>query len=133
MHPTPHQRYLADTAETASPGRLVVMLYDGLTADLARAEQAMHQGSRRVAHERLLRAQGILAELLATLETRSWEGGPVLAEIYAYLLNELVAANVAQDPARVRACRTIVEPLGEAWREALAHPSTTIHALGSVA
>jgi flagellar protein FliS len=112
-------RYLGDTISTASPRRLVVMLYERLVRDLTQGEAAVREGDRDRANGLLTHAQDIVAELLSSLKPELWSGGPALAQLYAYLLKELIAANVQQDANRVAVCRTLVEPLRDAWREAL--------------
>lgn len=116
--PALRARYLGDSVSTASPGRLLVMLYERLVLDLAQAETAMLAGDRPSANEQLIHAQDIIMELRATLDLAAWEGAVGLAQIYAFLLGELIAANVNVDPARVAGCRQLVEPLLEAWRQA---------------
>ncbi|GAA3043457.1 flagellar export chaperone FliS [Actinokineospora globicatena] len=117
--PALRQRYLADSVTTATPGRLLVMLYDRLCLDLARGADAVDAGDRSAASELLLHAQDILLELQGSLRPEAWDGGKELAGIYAFLLAALMRANIAQDAAAVRAALGIVEPLRDAWREAV--------------
>jgi flagellar protein FliS len=111
-------RYMGDSVATASPHQLLVMLYDRLALDLERAEQALVDGDREQSHEQLTHAQEIVLELRASLDVDIWEGGPRLAALYAWLVGELIQANVKRDVRRVRDCRKVVEPLRDAWREA---------------
>lgn len=113
-------RYVQDSVTTASPARLLLMLYDRLLLDLQRGEAAQRAGTREAAHDALLHAQDILIELQTTLDVTAWDGGPGLAALYSYLHAELVAANTTGDAERTRACRELVEPLLEAWRAAAA-------------
>jgi flagellar protein FliS len=113
-------RYLGDTVATASPQRLLVMLYDRLALDLERAQKALSAGDRASADEQLRHAQDIVIELQGSLDVSAWEGGPRLAAVYAWLLTELITANLKGDLRRVGDCRKIVEPLRDAWREAAA-------------
>lgn len=113
-------RYLGDTVTTASPARLLVMLYDRLALDLERAEAAIHGKDRGEAHTHLTHAQDIVLELQSTLDVDAWEGGPGLSALYTWLVTELIAANVDQSAAKVAACRQIVDPLRDAWVEAAA-------------
>ena len=117
---TNRQQYLSDSVGTASPARLVTMLYDRLALDLLRAEQALAaaSGGPGDASSALVHAQDIVTELLAALDVESWSGGPGLAGLYTFLLKELIAANVQRDADRVASCRRLVEPLREAWHEA---------------
>lgn len=111
-------RYLRDTVSTATPGKLLVMLYERLVLDLAKGEQAQRDGDRETAAYRLTHAQEIVLELRASLDLEVWSEGAALANIYVYLLNELIMANVKLDADRTATCRMLVEPLLEAWREA---------------
>jgi flagellar secretion chaperone FliS len=113
-------RYMGASVTTASPQQLLVMLYDRLALDLERAEQALVDGDREAAHGQLIHAQEIVLELRASLNVDVWEGGPRLAALYAWVLGELIQANLKGDIRRVRDCRKIVEPLRDAWRQAAA-------------
>jgi flagellar protein FliS len=119
-HPALRARYLAEAVATASPGQLVVMLYDRLVIDLTHAEEALRTGNREVAADRLLHAQDIVAELRGTLDLTAWDGAADLARLYGFVLIELINANVRRDAERVAGCRHLVEPLRDAWRDALA-------------
>lgn len=110
-------RFIDQSVETASPSRLLTLLYDRLCLDLARAEKAQRDGDRATAHQQLVHAQDIVAALLDGLDT-SWAGAQVLSGIYHYLLTELVSANVSGDADRTAACLSLVEPLRQAWHEA---------------
>jgi flagellar protein FliS len=118
--PNLRARYLTDSISTASPGKLLVMLYDRLVLDLGQAEELLRAGTREPAGERLLHAQEIVLELRTTLNVEAWSGAPGLANLYGYLITELIGANVRSDADRVAACRRLVEPLRDAWREAAA-------------
>ena len=113
-------RYLGDAVTTASPQRLLVMLYDRLALDLERAQKAVASGDRGEASEQLQHAQAIVLELLSSLQVDAWEGGPRLAALYTWLVGELVQANVRGDRNRVSSCLQVVEPLRDAWRQAAA-------------
>ncbi|MBM7773347.1 flagellar protein FliS [Actinokineospora baliensis] len=117
--PALRQRYLADSVTTATPGRLLVMLYDRLCLDLSRGAEALDAADRETASGLLLHAQDILLELQGSLRPEAWEGGKELAGLYAFLLAELMRANLKQDAAAVRAALAVVEPLRDAWREAV--------------
>jgi flagellar secretion chaperone FliS len=111
-------RFVDDSIATASPARLLVMLYDRLVLDLVRAETAQQAGDRDAANKQLLHAQEIVLELVSSLRTDEWDGAADLASIYGFLHSELVRANMSGEPARTKGCRQLVEPLAEAWRTA---------------
>jgi len=64
----------------------------------------------------------ILFELRASLDVDSWDGAAGLASLYDYVIGELVQAQLKLDANRVNACRRLIEPLRDAWHEALATP-----------
>jgi flagellar protein FliS len=116
--PAMRARYLADSVNTASPARLLVMLYERLILDLSQAEMAMRAGRREEGGEKLMHAQEIVLELRATLDDEVWAGAAGLAQIYEFVVNELIAANIKADVDRIVSCRSLVEPLLDAWRQA---------------
>ncbi|MGK5679431.1 flagellar export chaperone FliS [Actinoplanes sp. URMC 104] len=118
--PNLRNRYLQDSIQTASPAKLLTMLYDRLVVDLMQGEEALRAGERELAHEKLTHAQEIIIELQVSLDVEAWSGAPGLANLYGYLLTELIGANIARDADRVAVCRGLVEPLRDAWREAAA-------------
>ena len=113
-------RYLGDSVATASPQRILVMLYGRLVLDLERAELALDTGDRTEAAAQIQHAQDIVFELRESLRVDAWEGGPRLAALYSWMITELVQAGVKRDRNRVAACRQIAEPLRDAWRQAAA-------------
>ena len=116
--PNLRERYLQESISTASPGKLLVMLYDRLVLDLAQGEEALRTGDRDMAAERITHAQEIILELRTTLDVDAWEGGPGLAALYGFLLTELIQANIKRNADQVASCRALIEPLRDAWRGA---------------
>ncbi len=112
------QRYAASAVSTASPARLLVMLYERLLRDLTTATDALHRRDHATANDQLQHAQQIVLELRTSLDTTAWSGGPALEALYTWLHTELVNANLTKDPARVTACKELVEPLHDAWQTA---------------
>jgi len=111
-------RYLADTVATAGPSRLLTMLYDRLVLDVERAEVALRTGQLIEGTRQLAHAEDIVAELISSLDTDAWDGGPGLMSLYTYLHSELLGASLSGSAERVAACRELIVPLRDAWREA---------------
>lgn len=110
--------YTTASVQTASPARLLVMLYDRLVLDCRRALVAQQRGEHLVAHEHLLHAQEIVAELQGSLRPEVWDGGEALNGLYSHLLVQLVQANVRRDQTVTAHCIEIVVGLADAWRQA---------------
>ena len=111
-------RYVGTSVDTASPARLVTMLYDRLVRDLTTAEAALAGSNLEGANSALIHAQEIVWELAAGLDPTKWSGGPALAALYQFMLGELLDANVKKDAAKVTSVRELVEPLRDAWHQA---------------
>ena len=118
-------RYVTDSVTTASPARLLVMLYDKLALDLGQAEEGFRAGDRPLGRDRVTHAQDIVLELLSSLDVDAWAGAGQLASLYTFLIGELTQAHVAADADRVAACAKLVAPLREAWRAAAAEVAQT--------
>lgn len=113
-------QFLNDAVLSASPAKLLTMLYDRLVLDLDRGEKAQLAGDIPEANKQLTHAQDILTELIVTLDVKAWDGAPGLMSLYNFLVSELIEANITKDAARTAACRAAVEPLRAAWHEAAA-------------
>ncbi len=111
-------RYASSSVATASPARLLVMLYERLVRDLVAAERALQDRHFARVNDELQHAQQIVLELRTSLDTSAWSGGPSLEALYTFLHAELVTANVEKSLPRVVACREIIEPLRDAWQQA---------------
>ena len=115
---TLRSKYVSDSVDTMSPGRMIVALYDRLLLDLDRAQAAIGEQDLARAHDCLVHAQAILNELHDSLDHERWPAAVALADLYRFAHAELVTANVAKDVARVRAVREMIQPLRDAWHEA---------------
>jgi flagellar protein FliS len=103
---------------TATPGRLVVMLYDGAGRFLFQAAYAMREGDVAKAGQRLSRAEAIVEELLYTLDVE--QGGVVasrLQGLYVFFLRHLGEARLNRDADAIDTVREQLAELREAWAE----------------
>lgn len=117
------KQYTREAILSASPNRLLVMLYDRLLLDLHRAHTAQGEARWDDASEQLLHAQAIIAELRSSLRVDQWDGAVQLQAIYSFTTQELIAANVNKDATKTKECIEILEPLRLTWHEALAKTS----------
>ncbi len=117
------QEYLEQQVTSATPERLVTMLYDRLLVDVERAEAAQTGGDAASASTYLTHAQAIIAELSGSLED-GWDGSDGLRALYTYLTGRLIVANVGRDVEATRECRDLISPLRDAWHEAADRIST---------
>ncbi|OIH86765.1 flagellar export chaperone FliS [Arthrobacter sp. UCD-GKA] len=111
---------------SASPARLLTMLYDRLLVDLNRAEAAQLSGNWPAASENLVHAQSIIAELISSLNSDLWSGATQLHSLYAFSTQLLIDANIKRDPALTRQAITLMEPLRQTWHEAASAPAVPV-------
>lgn len=125
------QQYLEQQVASASPERLLILLYDRLLVDIDRAAASQATQDWAAAGTHLTHAQWIVSELSETL-TDAWDGSEQLRSVYTYLTGRLIAANLSHDAEATAECREIVAPLRDAWRQA-ADQLTSAPALGASA
>lgn len=101
--------------ETASQGRLIIMLYDGALKNLRIAQNSITQKNINGAHNSLIKAQDIIRELNGTLNLNAGEIASNLRNLYLYMLERLVEANVNKDAEKVDEVIELLSTLKEAW------------------
>ena len=116
-------RYRETEVLTATPGQLVVLLFDHLLVSLRRAKTAMTNADFELQGEQLEKSRNILTELLVTLDRE--RGGEIainLSALYSFLLGELVQVGVRADHARLDRVTHMIEELRSAFAEASQAP-----------
>jgi len=101
----------------ATPGELVVMLYDGARRFLRQANVAMREGQVERAHNTLRRAELIVAHLDGILDFQQGEVADRLHAIYQFCLAHLNAARNNQDPSKLEEVSEMLGELREAWAQ----------------
>jgi len=108
--------YKQQEIQTASPGKIVLMLYDGALKNLSLAEQADQQQDYFQKTESLGKVRSIIVELLNTLDMK--QGGEIahqLQSLYVYSLNQLMTADINQDFDALRNVYSVLNELREAF------------------
>jgi len=118
MNSNARAAYLDASIATASPARLLVMLFDRLVLDVQRGLDAQRRGDHEDTHKNLTHAQDILLELASSLRPEEFKGGYDLAALYSFLHRQLVMANVRKDAAITDEVLVLVTDLCETWRQA---------------
>ena len=110
--------YVSNEIMTASPSKLLLMLYDGAIKNLKLAEMAMKEKNIEKINLYIQKTQNIIAEFMSTLNHD--DGGEVaknLQNLYAYMFTTLIQANIQKDPDKVREVRGYMEELRETWAQ----------------
>ena len=124
MLSSPLQSYKTISLETAPPGQLVLMLFDGAIKFLERAmlgfdiEDPLEMNE--TVHNNITRAQDIINELNSTLNMdQGGEVAVVLRDLYVYLDNRLFESNIRKE---LEGVQEVIDRLGTVqagWSEML--------------
>jgi flagellar protein FliS len=124
MRPLPAARaasYREMDVLSASPERLVVILFEQLVIQLERGRLGMERNDVELRVAGLAKARAILSELLATLDfERGGDIAPKLAELYQFMLVELVDIGRRGDQATMRKLVSIAAALRDGFAGAAA-------------
>ena len=112
---TSPKTYRQSAILTASPERLVVMLYDGACRFLVQAAAAMREGDVPTYHNRLRRAEAIISHLQNTLDLEQGEIAHNLLAIYLFCRRRLNEGWAARDPRMIDEVRELLAQLRESW------------------
>ena len=107
--------YRASAVLSASPGLLVVMLYDGARRFLFQGGVAMRDGQIELSHRKLRRAEDIINHLRDTLDMDQGEISERLEAIYLFCLRPLQQARFDRDANKLEQVSTLLGELREAW------------------
>jgi flagellar protein FliS len=125
------QTYRTNAVLTATPGQLVLMLYDGALKALAIARDAFKRpaddvGRIEVINTQLLKAQAIINELQDGLNLEAGgEFARTMRGLYAYHNRRLFEANFRKQVEPVIEVERLVRELRDAWAEMLAKQDNT--------
>jgi flagellar secretion chaperone FliS len=111
------RQYTQHNVRTATPGQLVVMLYDGMIRFLQQAAAAMERGEPGEAGLKMSRAQAIVTELRCTLDMTQGSISQNLAAVYDWATDEMTAARMSRDPARLGPVIRGMTELRGAWAQ----------------
>ncbi len=111
-------QYQRTQVETASPTRLVILLYEGAIRFCQIAQDAMVAKDLPRQHKNLINAQNIITELLGSINHE--QGGEIaenLSRLYAHMLEQLVTANLYDRIEQVKAVQGMLRELRASWVE----------------
>jgi flagellar protein FliS len=120
MTATGYAAYANDAVLSASPARLVTLLYDRLLLDLRRADAAFDANDADGIRTQLQHADRIIAELASSLRLDVWDGAERLLALYVYVSEIIGEAIVGGARRRVTEAINLLEPLRQTWHEAAA-------------
>lgn len=119
MNPYLNQ-YKQNSVLTASPERILIMLYDGAINFLLRAKIAIDEKNIEDSHTYITKTQKIIREFMNSLDK---EAGGEMAEnlfrLYEYLHHRLIQANIKKDNEMIDEVLKHLRELKKTWEEAI--------------
>ncbi|EGL83695.1 flagellar protein FliS [Caldalkalibacillus thermarum TA2.A1] len=114
----PYQTYKHNAVQTASPGELTLMLYNGCLNFIKQARQAIEEDNIQERNKYMQKAQDIIRELMVTLNT-DYAVAKDMLRMYDYILRRLIEANINNDTAILDEVETYVSQFRDTWKEVL--------------
>lgn len=111
----PASAYQDQAVSTADGPRLLLMICDRLSADMARAEVALELRNYATVNDNLQHAQRLFRMLLNALDPDGFEGGHELMSVYVFIERHLIKANLEKSVHVLRECIDLFQPIHEAW------------------
>lgn len=114
------RKYRATQIESASPGQILLALYDGCLRLCRTAQLHIEEGDVAAKGVAISRASAILGELRSTLDHKvAPELCDQLDRLYLFFQEQLSLANIRMDPAPIAPVVKIMGELRNAWGQAV--------------
>lgn len=113
------KQYQQTQIQTATPEKLLIMLYNGAINFLNKAKVYIEQKDYAQTNTFLLKAQAIISEFMNTID---WDPNPEFAQnlysLYEFMNNTLIQANINKDSEKIDVVIDLLKTLKSAWEEA---------------
>lgn len=124
--------YKQNAMNTASPGELTLMLYNGCLKFLKQAKQAIEANDIQGRSVAMTKAQNIIRELMVTLKTDS-EVGENMMRMYDFILSRMIDANVQNDVKALEEAEQLVIEFRDTWKQVIQLDRQQRHGAGGQA
>jgi len=114
------KQYQTNQIQTATPEKILIMLYDGAIQFLNKAKKELEVKNIQEVHNNIMGAQKIISEFMHILDLKA--GGEVavnLYNLYEYMHFKLVQANIKKDVQMVDEVLGHLKDLKQTWEEAI--------------
>ncbi|RKD24252.1 flagellar export chaperone FliS [Ammoniphilus oxalaticus] len=112
------ETYQRNQVQTASPGELTLMLYNGLVRNIKQAKQSIEAKQIEASHSFIIRAQDIITELMITLNME-YDISKQLMPLYDYMKQSLIEVNLKKDLDKLAEVEGMAAELRETWAQAI--------------
>ncbi|MBP7652627.1 flagellar export chaperone FliS [Candidatus Dependentiae bacterium] len=116
MSKNPYNQYKKSSIQTASQGKLILMMYDGAIKFLNLAVENISNKRYDIVNVNIIKTQDIITELMLALNLEV--GGDIaknLYSLYDYMNRRLVEANIKKNSEVAKEVLKLLTELKEAW------------------
>ena len=117
MYPNAYNVYKNNSVNYASKDQLLLMLVDGAVKFAKISRQAIIDKDIQKAHNNLIKTQEIFIELMVSLDMEQAEWTKDLMQIYAFIKDKLVEANMKKDVKIMDEILPLIEEVRDMWYE----------------
>lgn len=128
----PYQSYQQNSVNTASPGELTLMLYNGCVKFINLAKNAIQSKDIENKHKNILKAQNIVHELMVTLNM-DVDVSKNMMSMYDYINRRLIEANIKNDIAILEEVESLVTDFRDTWKQVIQLNRQKQHNQGGIA
>jgi flagellar secretion chaperone FliS len=114
----PYQSYQQNSVNTASPGELTLMLYNGCLKFINLAKQAIQAKDIQTKNTNILKAQKIIKELMVTLNL-DLEISNNMMSLYDYVNRRLIEANIKNDTVILEEVEGLITDFRDTWKQVI--------------
>ncbi len=111
-------KYKQSSISTATPEELTLMLYDGAIKFMNIGKYNIEKKELEKAHNSLVRAQDIIAELNYSLDMK-YSISEELRELYDFVMAKLIDGNINKDIEAIEQALSITLEMRDTWKEVI--------------
>lgn len=119
MMNNPYQQYKQTSVQTASPGELVLMLYNGAIKNINTALNHLEKGEKDGFRTKIDKALDIVTELMVNLKSEGGEISSQLRSLYDFVINRLISGSAKFDKKQIEEALQIITEIRDTWQEML--------------
>ncbi|WP_112181899.1 MULTISPECIES: flagellar export chaperone FliS [Paraliobacillus] len=125
-----YQAYKNNSVNTASPGELTLMLYNGCLKFIKQAKKNMEEKNIELKNTNIQKAQKIISEFMLTLDPKA-EITKEMMPMYDYINHRLMEANIQNDISALDEAYGLVEEFRDTWKEVVKQTRQQQYAQGA--
>ncbi|MGW8427052.1 flagellar export chaperone FliS [Peribacillus simplex] len=114
----PYQSYQQNSVNTASPGELTLMLYNGCLKFIMLGKKGIEAGNIEAKNTNIIKAQNIIRELMVTLNMDT-DVSKDMMSLYDFMNRRLIEANMKNDVSALEEVEGLVTEFRNTWKEVI--------------